>query len=754
MSSARTNGGSPPHHQNILASNEPLSVDQAVLRAESLANQGEPDKATQFYRAVLEKFPENKSAIEGLKSLERPKPNQEQIVLNKSPTRKQINALIALYSQGRLQEALVQGTALAERYPDVPLIPNILGIVNAIMKRPEEAVTNYTKALQLEPDYVEAHNNLGITLKALGKHEEAVASYSKALQLQPDNSEAHNNLGIALKALGKHEEAVASHSKALQLQPDNFEAHNNLGIALRALGKHEEAVASYSKALQLRPENSKAHFNLGNALKALGKHEEAIASYTKALQLEPDYVEAHNNLGIAFRALVKHEEAIANYTKALQLKPDFAEAHNNLGTALSDLGKYDEAAASYTKALQLEPDDVEAHNNLGIALTALVKHVEAIASFTKALQIKPDFAEALSNLGAVLHLSGRDTEAEAACRRALELVPDNMNAYRNLAFAHRFQPLDPLLNELNRQLARQPRDGPSPTGLLEALGKAHDDLGLYDKAFSYYRKANQEFAGRVSYDPTAQREQIEAIKSAFPQSLLCPDRSPSAVMPIFVVGMSRAGKTLVESLLAQHPAVIAAGERKEWWRALDWVRGKSGIADPFPACVDSLTSVQIREMGEHYLDQIRLRGQLPDGRFYVNTMPGHYRHLGLIFRAFPSVKVIFCQRQPLDQCLSIYFKIFMHGHEYSYDLQNLAAYYLNYQKMMAYWLRLYDQQILTVQYETLVRKPLEVGRRLYAHCELDFAPAALRADFKTDQIDHAKHYEGQLAPLRAALGQI
>jgi tetratricopeptide (TPR) repeat protein len=149
LSSARTNGGSSPHHQNILASNEPLSVDQAVLRAESLANQGEPDKAEQFYRAVLEKFPENKRAIEGLKSLEKPKPDQEQIVLDKSPARKQINALITLYNQGRLQEALVEGTALAERYPDVPLIPNILGIVNTIMKRPEEAVTNYTKALQL-----------------------------------------------------------------------------------------------------------------------------------------------------------------------------------------------------------------------------------------------------------------------------------------------------------------------------------------------------------------------------------------------------------------------------------------------------------------------------------------------------------------------------------------------------------------------------------------------------------------------------
>jgi hypothetical protein len=143
---------------------------------------------------------------------------------------------------------------------------------------------------------------------------------------------------------------------------------------------------------------------------------------------------------------------------------------------------------------------------------------------------------------------------------------------------------------------------------------------------------------------------------------------------------------------------------------------------------------------------------MPGSRFYVNTLPGHYRHLGLIFRAFPSVKVIYCQREPLDQCLSIYFKILRQGHEYSYDLQDLAAYYRNYQQMMAYWQRLYGKRIMTVQYETLVREPLEVARGLYAHCDLDFAPATLSADFRTDEIGRAAHYEAELAPLRAALG--
>ncbi len=104
-------------------SNKPLSVNLALIKAKTFVKKGAPDQAMQLYQAVLKRFSGNKRAIEGLKSLERTKPNQEQIVLNKAPTQEQINSLIALYNQGRLQEALDQGAALAEQYPNVPLLP-------------------------------------------------------------------------------------------------------------------------------------------------------------------------------------------------------------------------------------------------------------------------------------------------------------------------------------------------------------------------------------------------------------------------------------------------------------------------------------------------------------------------------------------------------------------------------------------------------------------------------------------------------
>ena len=205
-------------------SNKPLSVDQALIKAKTFAKKGAPDQAMQLYRAVLKRFPGNKRAIEGLKSLTRPKPHREQIVLNKAPTQEQINGLILLYNQGSLREALEQGTALAERHPTAVIIHNILGGVNAGLGRLDQAVESLTKALQIKPDYAEAHGNLGNALKALGKQEAAIASYTKALQIKPDYAEAHSNLGAVLTDLGKHEEAIASYTKALQIKPDYAEA--------------------------------------------------------------------------------------------------------------------------------------------------------------------------------------------------------------------------------------------------------------------------------------------------------------------------------------------------------------------------------------------------------------------------------------------------------------------------------------------------------------------------------------------------
>ena len=179
------------------------------------------------------------------------------------------------------------------------------------------------------------------------------------------------------------------------------------------------------------------------------------------------------------------------------------------------------------------------------------------------------------------------------------------------------------------------------------------------------------------------------------------------------------------------------------------VLDKHGIPEQWPECLGSLSDPQIEEIGKRYMADIV--PESPASRFFVNTLPSHYLIVGWILQSLPSAKIIYCRREPLDHCLFVYFKRYARGNAYSYDLQALGSYYVDYHDLMAHWLRLYGAKILSVQYEELVRDPVTTSAQLYDFCGLDFDPRGTRAALTTQEIGHAKHYEPYLESLREAL---
>nr|AAR38498.1 TPR repeat protein [uncultured marine bacterium 583] len=271
-------------------------------------------------------------------------------------TQTQINSVIALYSNGQIQEALDAVEALTTDYPNEPLLFNISGVCYKAVGELDEAVKSFEKALAIKPDYTEVNYNLGLTLQELGRLDAAVKSYEQALDIQPDYAEAHNNLGITLKELGQLDAAVQCYEKALAINPDYAEAHNNLGNALKDLNQLDAAVKSYEKTLAINPDYAEAHNNLGNVLKDLGQLDAAVKCYEKTLAINPDYAEAHNNLGNVLQDIDQLDAAVKCYEKALAINPDFAEAYSNRGNVLKDLNRLDEALVSYESAIAIKPD--------------------------------------------------------------------------------------------------------------------------------------------------------------------------------------------------------------------------------------------------------------------------------------------------------------------------------------------------------------------------------------------------------------
>ncbi|MDA8741129.1 tetratricopeptide repeat protein [Rhodobacteraceae bacterium] len=323
-----------------------LSVDKAILKAKSHAKKGEIAEAQKLYQAVLQAFPKNKRAQQGLAALNKPK----QPTATQGPPQDKINQLINLYNQGQLTAVVEQAQALTEQYPEAFMIWNILGAANNGLGRVQAASEAFKKVTELNPAYADGFNNLGITLKNQGKLDEAIASYNQALSLKPDYAEAYNNMGVALQDQGKLDEAIGAYNEALSLTPDYAEAYNNMGVTLQDQGKLDEAIASYNQALSLKPDYAEAYDNMGNTLQDQGKLDEAIASYNKAISLKPDYAEAHRNLSTSVK--YQPEDTQISLVNDMIQRSDLEDEdrchlHYTFAKMKEDLGDLDAAYENY-----------------------------------------------------------------------------------------------------------------------------------------------------------------------------------------------------------------------------------------------------------------------------------------------------------------------------------------------------------------------------------------------------------------------
>jgi tetratricopeptide (TPR) repeat protein/2-polyprenyl-3-methyl-5-hydroxy-6-metoxy-1,4-benzoquinol methylase len=269
------------------------------------------------------------------------------------PSREEMDALVALFVAGQLDEALPIAKAMTEHYPEHEFGWKALGANFKQMGRQADALTAMRRAAAISPNDIENQNNLGITLQDMGQLKDAEACYLRALEINQNFAEAHNNLGACLQAMERLADAESSYRRALQIDPNYAKAYGNLGAALNDMGRYDEAENCNRKTLQLQPENAETHYNLSATLKDMGRPDEAETSCRRAIQIKPDYVDAHFNLGNILYDLGRMAEAEASYRQAFQLKPDFTSALDNLAMLYSVQGKFAEALNAVQQSLSI-----------------------------------------------------------------------------------------------------------------------------------------------------------------------------------------------------------------------------------------------------------------------------------------------------------------------------------------------------------------------------------------------------------------
>ena len=630
------------------------------------------------------------------------------------------------------------------------------------------AMAGYEKIIRHQPGNIDALFLLGRGHCQQGQLETGAEVFRKIVRLRPDHAPAQTLLGMVLFRLGNPQESLACLEHALAADPRSELALVTKADALGALGRHSEALVEYDKALSVNAGNVVAWCNRGTVLEALGRDIEAVQSFERANALNPNLAQVHFNLANALLRLERNEEAAHHYQHALALEPNLAAAYAGLGRALVLLERWQEAIDSFEQALKLEPGSLQLYTNMGLAFWHLQRFPESLASYDKALTIEPSNAAALNRKGWVLCVLGRLDEGQGLIEKAIELAPGEAEYYLNLSEMKRFAPGDRQLTAMEQLLPNiESRPVQDQTNLYFALGKVYGDIRDFDRSFDCLLKANALRRGQLSYNEPVVIERFNRVCRIFTPELLrnkAGHGNPST-QPIFIVGMPRSGTTLIEQIMASHPRVYGAGERKDLQTALFSVIDESS----YPEAVARMTPAQFDEISAAYIAS--MAGSLSDSVRFTNKMPANFIHVGLIRLALPNARIIHVRRNPVDTCLSCFSINFSEWQNFAYELGELGRYYRAYEMLMEHWRQvLPEDAMLEVHYEDVVNDLEAQARRITAYCGLEWDDACLqfhrtarpvttasvaqvRQPIYRNSVERWRAYEDHLKPLLEALGQ-
>ena len=557
-------------------------------------------------------------------------------------------------------------------------------------------------------------------------------------------------LGRDHQRAGRAGEASAIFRKILAAEPRHADAIFALGIIGFREGRLDEAEALFRRAASIKPGDGKHSLNLGVVLQRKGDLEAAEESYRQSISAMPDNPVAHYSLGVALQQQGRLVEAEQAYRRALELNPDDLKAHTNLAWALCRLQRLDDAESELAPLLQNNPDDPSVLLCHGQLLRSRQDFVAAEAPLRRSLELREDVSTLLA-LTSVLRHNNRTGEAEPLARRTLELAGEQPSVLWELVYSHRFEVGDPLLETLEQMPEKAGLYEATEIGRLFMLAKAYDDLDRFEAASACARRANDMVFRQHPFAIEPQLKAIDLTMARFRVPAICPVPSTDNPAPVFIVGESRAGKTLVESLLASKRGVYAAGESRDLLDALG-THGQQRTGSPDAGLQEAhFTPEQSASFGSGFLELLRARA--PGARWVTSTMPGYYMLVGFIFSTLPGARVIHCRRDPLDQCVEMYLRLYGSPKmSFTSNPATLAAYYAAYRRLMVHWRSVYGDRMLEIDYEHLVANPNVAARRLYDHCGIDAGAGKSTVAFNDRAVGRGKLYAPHLGDLFEALG--
>ena len=609
-----------------------------------------------------------------------------------------------------------------------------------------------------------------VAARYLEQFDQAADFLQRLMHTAPDHGRAHQEQGHLLRRQGTHLPALTAFQLATRYNPALTASWRAQAELLRCLDRPDEAARADAQRARLEslPRALLAathHLHEGRILQA----EELTRRF---LTKHPHHIEGMRLLAEIGGRLGSHEDADLLLETAISLAPDNVQLRIDHIQVLRKRQKFQAARDQAEVLLQRDPESPVFQSLCAIESMQAGDYDQALRLFEQVLRSLPEDPATLTSQGHALKTCGQSEAAIAAYQAAIKADPQHGDAWYALANLKTYRFDETQLKQMLETQNAPQLSLMSRIHLAFALGKAFEDRADIDAAFEHYQRGNQLKKRQTRYTTEQMQTEFAAQKNYMTAPLIATQSGKGcpAPDPIFIVGLPRAGSTLIEQILASHSQVDGTLELPNILSLAHRLRGRNLLSDRdrYPRILQDLPAEELQALGQDYIDTTRIHRQ--NAPFFTDKMPNNFRHLGLIHLILPNAKIIDARRAPLDCCWSGFKQLFAEGQEFTYGLEEIGAYYREYTELMAHWEAILPPgRILRVQHEDVLNDLEGEVRRILAYCDLPFEPECL-AFHTTDRAvrtasseqvrkplnrsgqNQWRPFEAYLDPLKQALG--
>ena len=625
-----------------------------------------------------------------------------------------------------------------------------------VAKRFDEALRDLGPLLEAEPENADALYMSAVCHRYKGDHEAALEVLEQLKNLMPEHGRAFQEEGHNFRDLGRADDALVSYARACRFNP-----------ALDASWRGQLAILT-NKGLDVQARQVKAQLDW---LRALPKPLVAVIDLVAQRQLlraedlcrqflrkVPHHVEGMRLLADIGMRLGVLDDAEFLLDSAAKLEPDNVPVRIDLIQVLRKRQKFERALEEAQRLLKSSPDNPQFLSLYAIESMQTGDYDTALEVFDRVLEMIPGDPGTLTSRGHALKTRGDYEAAVDAYRKALDSAPGHGEAFYSLANLKVFTFSDAEIAAMQTQVGDRDLPYMDRVYLNFALGKAFEDVGDYAASFEYYDQGNRLKKSQSRYDAGQMTADLCAQAEVCTQEFFAEREGygHEAPDPIFILGLPRAGSTLLEQILSSHSQIDGTLE-------LPNILSLS----PYPWNLAELSREKCREYGTEFIRDTRIHRQ--GAPFFIDKMPNNFRHIGLIRLILPNARIIDARREPMACCFSGFKQLFAEGQEFTYDLADIGQYYRDYVELMDHWDEVLPGYVLRVTNEDVVDDLETQVRRMLDFCGLPFEEACLefhrternirtpsseqvRQPINRSGLDYWRNYEAWLGPLKEALG--